>query len=525
VQQSGHILFGAFELELGTWELRRKGRKVKISPKPLQVLALLSSSPGRLVTREAIRKELWDSDTYLDFEHALNFCIREIRLALGDRAKKPLYIETLPRRGYRFIAPAMMSERGSTPPAAPKSQDTKQLEAYRWYECARKSFGQAGKESLEQACQAFERALELSPNYAMAHSGLGAAHALRSLNRRHPQDLEAARIHLMKALELDPELAEPYPWLSYVLMRENQIECAIQAGSRGVQLQPDLVHAHYFLGLAYFVAAEQDPANYQHAANCLLHAARVGPQWQPTWFVLSYTALLTGSYEYAERYAGTLMEMNRAPRGLPFIGAEIVLASVRLRKGDPSEARRLLMALFERVADSDHMYRDAMSGSAACVLGDVELRYGTSLDALAAYRRGWHAVQEYPRIMAYQRIAARAQAGLAAAYAASGDPGRAADLVSRALKTAQESELPEHAAAAANLGELYWSIAIGFARLSDAEQTMNALRSAIRTGWHDAEWMAQDPELAPIRDTYGFRSLIEELRRAPQVRFDLKEPV
>jgi len=71
---------------------------------------------------------------------------------------------------------------------------------------------------------------------------------------------------------------------------------------------------------------------------------------------------------------------------------------------------------FENVmADSDHMYRDAVSGAAACVLGDVELRHGTPRDALAAYRRAWHAVQENPRITAYSRIAVRAQAGLAAA--------------------------------------------------------------------------------------------------------------
>jgi hypothetical protein len=74
-------------------------------------------------------------------------------------------------------------------------------------------------------------------------------------------------------------------------------------------------------------------ANYSNAARHLLDAARTGPQWQPTWFVLSYTALLTGEYERAEEYAGRLLEMSRAPKGLPFIGAEIVLGSVRLRLG------------------------------------------------------------------------------------------------------------------------------------------------------------------------------------------------
>jgi tetratricopeptide (TPR) repeat protein len=302
-------------------------------------------------------------------------------------------------------------------------------------------------------------------------------------------------------LELDAELAEPYPWLCYVLMRKNQLEAAIQAGRRGVQMQPDLVHAHYFLGLAHFSATERDAANYQDAARHLLDATRTGPFWQPTWFVLSYLALLTGDYPRAEEYAGRLLEMSRGAKGLPFIGAEIVLASARLRQGDSSGARTLIESFLERMVDSDHMYRDAMSGAAACVLGDIELRAGDSAAALAAYRRAWHTVQENPRIMAYQRTAARAQAGLAAAYAATGDRARAADLFGRALQMAKDSELPEHNAAAASMGELYWSLAVAAMRLNDPEQAMEMLKSAIRTGWRDPQWLKADPEFNRLGET------------------------
>jgi hypothetical protein len=161
-----------------------------------------------------------------------------------------------------------------------------------------------------------------------------------------------------------------------------------------------------------------------------------------------------------------------------------------------------------------------MSAAAACVLGDVELRHGNSVDALAAYRRGWHTVQENPRIMAYQRTAARAQAGLAAAYAASGDRTRAADLLRRAQHTAGESELPEHSAAAASLAELYWTIAVGWARLGDAKRTLEALRNALRTGWRDAEWMERDPELELARQSDEFPELLRKLGQAPRVRFE-----
>lgn len=517
----GNIRFGAFELDLETGELRKEGCPVKLSPKPWRALVLLAKAQGRLVTRETIRKELWDSDTHVDFEHALNFCIREIRSALGDDARKPRYIETLARRGYRFIAETRPGGTSLPDPApAPKALDAaRQLEAYACYESARKSFGQAGKESLEKARRDFQCALDILPGYALAHSGLGAACALCSLNRRNPEDLDAAQFHLTRALELDPELAEPYPWLCYVLMRKNRLEAALQTGLRGVQLQPDMVSAHYFLGLAYFAGAEIDAAKFQNAARHLRDATRVDPLWQPSWFVLSSLALLIGDYRRAEYYAGRLLDI-RAPRGTPFIGAEITLGSVRLRQGDVAGARHVLLAFLEQMSESDHMYRDSMSGAAACTLGDVELRHGSPGAALAAYRRAWHTVQEHPRINAYQRIAARAQAGLAAAYAADGEHSRAAGLLERASRTARESESLEHCAAAASISDLYWTVAAAWARLGKAGPALEALQSAVRTGCRDAAWLEMDPEFGILRNTAGYRRLVESARDWPGVRFE-----
>ena len=99
------LRFGAFEADLQTCELRKNGKPVSIPPQPFKVLALLASRAGDLVTRDEIQKELWGGDTFVDFEQGLNFCVKRLRAALGDDAEKPRYIETLPRRGYRFVAP------------------------------------------------------------------------------------------------------------------------------------------------------------------------------------------------------------------------------------------------------------------------------------------------------------------------------------------------------------------------------------------------------------------------------------
>ena len=104
-QPSRMIRFGAFELDVANGELRKAGVSLKIHPQPLRVLLLLAERPGEAVTREEIQRCLWGDNTFVDFERGINFCVNQIRATLGDDAEKPQYVETLPRRGYRFIAP------------------------------------------------------------------------------------------------------------------------------------------------------------------------------------------------------------------------------------------------------------------------------------------------------------------------------------------------------------------------------------------------------------------------------------
>jgi DNA-binding winged helix-turn-helix (wHTH) protein/Tol biopolymer transport system component len=99
------LRFGAFELDLAAGELRKNSRRVLLQPQPFRILTLLVSRSGLLVTREQVKHELWDGSVSVDFEQGMNFCIRRIRLALGDDADSPRYIETIRGRGYRFLAP------------------------------------------------------------------------------------------------------------------------------------------------------------------------------------------------------------------------------------------------------------------------------------------------------------------------------------------------------------------------------------------------------------------------------------
>jgi DNA-binding winged helix-turn-helix (wHTH) protein/TolB-like protein len=101
---SGIVRFGGFELDPTTGELWRDGEPVDLPPQPARLLALLARSPGRIVSRDRIREEVW-SGTVVEFDQAINNAVRQVRDALGDDASDPRFIETVPRRGYRFIAP------------------------------------------------------------------------------------------------------------------------------------------------------------------------------------------------------------------------------------------------------------------------------------------------------------------------------------------------------------------------------------------------------------------------------------
>ena len=106
--------FGAFELDLDAERLLKNGRQVRLQPQPFKLLRLLTAQPGRLVTREEIQASLWTNDTFVDFEQGVNFAVKQVREALGDRAENSIYVETVPKRGYRFLAPVVIPNRDET---------------------------------------------------------------------------------------------------------------------------------------------------------------------------------------------------------------------------------------------------------------------------------------------------------------------------------------------------------------------------------------------------------------------------
>ena len=120
--------FGVFEADLSAAELRKSGVRIRLQEQPFQVLAYLLEHPGEVVSREDLRQRLWPSDTFVDFDHSLNTAVNKLREALGDSASSPRYVETLARKGYRFVAPVQAPEPAAVAASSAPSADHPELE-------------------------------------------------------------------------------------------------------------------------------------------------------------------------------------------------------------------------------------------------------------------------------------------------------------------------------------------------------------------------------------------------------------
>jgi DNA-binding winged helix-turn-helix (wHTH) protein/tetratricopeptide (TPR) repeat protein len=275
------LRFGDFELRPDSGELLRRGTPVKIQPQPAKVLELLARRSGEVVSREDFRRHLWGEETFVDFEHGLNFSIRQIRRALGDSAEAPRFVETVPRHGYRFLLPVIVE---TAPPAPEAAAPAPPLQArWRWMlgtaaaavlllvlglveaerspgpvrarppgvsreawiaylEGRRFTRREADPEEREKGIAAFQRATLLAPRFADAYAGLARAEVTQGpAQDTFPVAEAAAR----RAVELDPRQAEAHWVLAQTaLFYDHDLARAGQESALALRSDPKLAEAH-----------------------------------------------------------------------------------------------------------------------------------------------------------------------------------------------------------------------------------------------------------------------------------------
>jgi eukaryotic-like serine/threonine-protein kinase len=401
--------------------------------------------------------------------------------------------------------------------------ETRHIAAYEQYAHGRRKISEMQGRSLTTAIHHFEQAVAVDPDYALAYSGLGTAYALRFIASSNPEDIKHASGYLERAIELDPELGEPYPWLANIRVRRNNPAGAFLAGEKGVELQPDLAEAHYFYAGLHYMLPDYRPGSIAEVLFHFSEAIRLQPQFHAAWVVFGAAAAFLGKHNEAIEILTEAVRLESEPDLLfRFTGAQTLLAMAQSRAGLWEEARARHLSSIESLRPLDHVYSDTFQALSACGLGDIDLRSGDAHSALRHYRHAHRVVSQSRHILGGARLSMRANTGLAAAYAAEGNAVRARELMAdvpqqletlaaQTVTTTFECSIPQ----------LWLSLAVAEVRLGELQTAATYLERARKTGWLDFVFLRNDPELRPLHDHPSFDVVVAELPDVSGVAFPM----
>ncbi len=448
--------FGPFLLDQRAYLLTGAAGTVELSPRAIDLLLLLVNEPGVLFTKDGIFDRLWPDVTVTD--NALTQVISELRQALGDKPAAPQFIETVARRGYRWIAavevegatspmqtqaaqnitlegPAAQAAHlqsaivtalmaglrvtiATTPTQPGSARETSSLEAHRLTSDGRVKLETLEPKAIQSAVADFTRAIALDPSYTAAHIGLAHARfwmfqATRARNRPDRAELDAAIAHAERAAALDPASPEPHAALALFLSMTSRVEDARREGRLAVSIDPGNWRHQFQLGVAVWgherleclsgVMRQFPTLTHAHFAAAMVHVARND--------LAAADAVLAEGLDTQKRTAS-----DRLPgRGLHWLRGLIAF-----RLGDAAAARRECDA--ELDSDGDDLFAAEFAMDAESALGFLALADGDAKGAGARFTRALARVPDH----------ARSWTGLAAARKQLGDVRRASEARERA---------------------------------------------------------------------------------------------
>lgn len=396
------LLFEDFELRLDSGELFQDGSPVKLQPQPAKVLEILASRSGEVVSREELRQLVW-GDAFVDFDASLNFCVKEIRRALGDSATSPRFVETVPRRGYRFLMSVRTDEETPEPPQAPPlhpqpwsrlgaagtavgllillmvllgsslqrvpaPKDGPKTRLKPSSESANEAWLQGiyhlEHEQYEEADASFGKVILLDPDFAPAYPKLAKA----QLKRKKPQDPEVAEALVRRALELDPDLADAHALLGELLFHQLDWSGAEQEIQKALDLDPE--NAEAYLAHSLYLQAL---GRHAEAIEAVRRARDLAPSSMLAGSNYAWYLYLDRQYEEAIRQARNTLKLyplsaktmpKEAQEGV-LVCQDTILSSARMlgdRETALAAARGILETLGRpeeaaRLRDLDEFWR------------------------------------------------------------------------------------------------------------------------------------------------------------------------
>jgi non-specific serine/threonine protein kinase len=395
--------------------------------------------------------------------------------------------------------------------AEPRTDD---LEAYEYCARGRQLIFEMTPEAFLGAREALERAIELDPDYALAYSGLGSMFAMRYIATTDPADLENAIQNLLRATELDPELGDPYIWLTYCLARQEQFDDAINAGKRGAELEPDNFMAHYALGVAYWLQAMLGFVRDARleAIPELGRTIELAPRYQPARQVKADLLAQYGRYEaaldlYREAVA---LEEDEYVEGARFVGSHGGVAVLHLKRGELDEAVEWARRSLSVLAETEHIYADACEVLTRVTLGEIAFRHKRFDEAARMFREAVDVAHAHNTALGIGWFRVRAGIGLAKALWLLG-MRKESDAALERARTIVEHRQGYDFSGIWDGGEMaaQYDFAALHAAANRAEAAREALQRALECGWCQPEMLATDPAFTGLLRTGHLDEVID----------------
>lgn len=481
------LRFDPFQIDERTWTLNREGMAVDLSPRLVELLGYLVMRPGAIVTKDELLDRFWPGVNISD--NTLTRAIADIRKALGDSAEQPQFVQTLARRGYRFVGQADTPDPGSRP--ADPDEDPFQA----WVK-GRLALDSLDLTRLAGAVVAFERAVVALPSYAPAHAGLANAYLLqfektRSGSVPDRELLSRAIGAARQCCEVDPSLGEGWATLGYLLAASGKSEEAQAAARRGAALEPGNWRHQY--RLAHTTWGEERLRAVDRTLALL-------PGFAPARMLSAMVFIARGAIDRAEREATIGADSQRQHRldhtPLPAAGLHWLRGLVLASRGDTPGA---FASFDEEIATgaSGHVYAWEFAVNARVATGFAQLNLGDATGAAATFRAAIQEAAGHPR----------ATLGLYAAVTKTGDERGSQELkaaTDRAIAELGRGERPIEAALV-SAGERVVSN-----RPDEALDVLDRLLTGAPTG--PAGWIIPvDPMLAAVRSSANWPALLAKL--------------
>lgn len=523
--------FGPFALDAEAYQLRHGAATIALSPKAIDLLFLFTSKPGALVSKDEMLATLWPDVAVTD--NALTQVVSELRQALDDDPSKPKYVETVPRRGYRFIADVQPQkgvgapDAGAQGSAAGGSKDasdlsailsagvlaalreaaspggnsaarahppqTSSLEAYRALTLGRLALESLDPAEILSATAHFRRALEVEPDYALAHTGLAHARfwAFQTSRAEVTPDRAAladAIAHARRAVELDPELAEGHAALAFILSAAERPREARIAGRIAVALEPANWRHQFRLAVASWGRERLD---------CLEAVRAQFPRLAYTQYLSAMVHVARGDLAKASGDLDLVLKDGAASGAARFPGQGLrwLRGMLHLTAGETASAREA----FEReiAGAREGLFGAEFARDAHESIGLLHLAAGDLDDAVASFDRARERYPDHPRSLI----------GLARAAYARGDSARGHELLTHANGAILAMDLPGREPAVATARAAWHAAA-----RNDVEAAAVLERLLEDAPPGPAGWLLPiDPVFADLRATPRGARLLERL--------------